>query len=52
MGIGKQYELTCKLGIAEFIGEFSWFKDDAEIAGTKLEIKAKQENILSYTVRY
>ena len=52
MGLGKQYQLSCKLGNTGFTGEFSWFKDNAEIPGTKSDIKANQENDLSYTVSY
>ena len=51
MGVGKRYTLTCKLGQADFTAKWSWFKDDAEISGTTADIKAKQENILIYTVR-
>ncbi|XP_063687580.1 uncharacterized protein LOC134820865 isoform X3 [Bolinopsis microptera] len=50
VGVGKRYTLTCKLGQADFTAKWSWFKDDAEITATTADIKAKQENILIYTL--
>jgi hypothetical protein len=51
VGEGKRYTLTCKLGQADLTAKWSWFRNDAEIADTSAEIKAKQENIITYTVR-
>ena len=51
VGKGKSLSLTCKIGISEFAGTFSWFKGTTEIGGTSQAIKADQENEITYLVR-